>query len=132
MCSLSLQSPTPLHFLITAVRKTPSLTPFFPQISLPHLLDSSSPISPRWLITVTFTLAWLRNAGSRVCTKAKQDSLVSGRHHRAFFIITHAPDQHSPLNCWSVVSFRCIKATNYLLWTLHTSNGSYSYLCLVT
>jgi len=66
--------------------------------------------------SVTFychiNLAWLRNAGSIDLHKGKTRlSLVSGRHHRAYFKLRQANMQMP--HCWPEVFPECIKAINY-------------------
>ena len=132
-CSYKVLQPcTPKHSPsedITAVRETPLL--IFLCFENCSALFTGQTCYDTFVVTAYchINLAWLRNAGSLICTKTKQGSPLSVVDITAiysyYFQLRQANNQ-SPL-CWPGVFLECIKAINYFLWTLQTSDGSYSH-----
>ena len=133
-CTLSLYSPTPLQSY-TQSRKGHHSSPkntFTDFLLLRNISASFTWQAFTDVFSVTsychITLAWLRNAGSRICTKAKQGSPLSMVDITAFIHYICAKSAYASCSfCWPEVFSGCIKAINYRLWTQHTSDGSYTH-----
>jgi len=148
-CALSLQSPAPLQPYSQSCKghhSSPRNT-FIDLLFLQNLSASSTWQVFSDVFSVTKyrhnTLAWLRNAGSRICTKAKQGSPLSVVDITAFVCYICAKSAFTPysfadLKCFSDASKPLIiQCEHYILQTVLTHtlirlSKHSSYLLLTT